>query len=89
MDDEEVFQLLREISDPETEQAALAERKFLELMNGNCDIPLGGLAQKFDDEWVFNAYLAKDELDLGRHVRLTGENPLELATLAHADLMGE
>ncbi|AYG00148.1 hydroxymethylbilane synthase [Lactococcus allomyrinae] len=87
MDDEEVFQLLKEISDPETEQMAIAERKFLELMNGNCDIPLGALAQRFDEEWVFNAFLAKDDNDAGRSVRFTGVNPLSLAVQAYEELM--
>ena len=82
--DDAVFQLLREISDPETEQAALAERHFLTLMNGNCDIPLGGFASRdqASGDWTFQAFLAKSEEDPGRHVEISGPDPYALSQQA-------
>lgn len=86
MADQEIFDLLHQISDETTEQAALAEREFLALMNGNCEIPIGGLAEKFDDNWVFQAFLAKNENDPGKSVFLMGENPMTLAHEAFEQL---
>lgn len=86
MDDESVFGLLRQVSDLETEQMALAERKFLALAQENSAFAVGALAQNFDDDWYFLAFLAKDRAAHGRSIQLTGKNPLILAVQAYEAL---
>ncbi|MFC4652514.1 hydroxymethylbilane synthase [Lactococcus nasutitermitis] len=85
-DDLKMLSLLRSLNDEETAEAAQAERKFLALMNGNCDIPLGALAQKSGDSWIFHAFLAKSQEDVGRKIALEGANPSVLAEEAFEQL---
>ncbi|GBG96688.1 hydroxymethylbilane synthase [Lactococcus termiticola] len=81
-DDQELLELLSHLNHAETELAAKTERHFLALMNGNCEIPIGGLALKTAEGWAFSAFLASDLEDEGRTVRLTGPDPLALANEA-------
>ena len=86
-EDTELIELLAEITDEDTQKAAKAERQFLRRMDGNCEIPLGGYAEKVRDEWVFHAFLAKNRLEKGCYIRLTGENPFVLANQAADQLL--
>ncbi|KAF1299267.1 hydroxymethylbilane synthase [Enterococcus sp. JM4C] len=86
-EDTELIQLLAGITHQETHEAAQAERQFLRRMDGNCEIPLGGYAEKSGDEWIFHAYLAKDRSAEGRYLRLVGANAFELANQAADELL--
>lgn len=86
-EDKELIQLLAEITDEDTQKAAEAERQFLRRMDGNCDIPLGGYAEKTVNEWLFHVFLAKNKMEKGRYLRLTGESPFELANQAANQLL--
>jgi len=85
-DDAEVLELLSLLNDEETETAAKAERHFLALMEGNCEIPIGGHAEKTGDGWAFSAFLARDLEDDGESVHLTGPDPMALAQAAFEQL---
>ena len=43
-DDEELLHLLKLYNDPETAAPVLAERKFLSVLNGGCQVPIGAHA---------------------------------------------
>ncbi|WJH27984.1 hydroxymethylbilane synthase [Paenibacillus sp. CC-CFT742] len=43
-DDEELLHLLKLYNDPETASPVLAERKFLSVLNGGCQVPIGAHA---------------------------------------------
>ncbi|MBB6729296.1 hydroxymethylbilane synthase [Cohnella zeiphila] len=57
-DDAEVRNLLALLNDPKTERAVTAERRFLGLLNGGCQVPIG-------------AYAEAESGDSGTTVRLT------------------
>ncbi|MGM0125793.1 porphobilinogen deaminase [Enterococcus sp. AZ194] len=86
-EDAELIHVLSEITDKLTHEAAKSERQFLRRMDGNCEIPLGGYAEKRDDEWVFHAYLAETRQAKGCYLRLAGESPFELANQAADQLL--
>lgn len=54
-DDEELHQLLSVINDSLTTTTVEAERTFLHLLEGGCQVPIGGYAQKEGDEIVLTA----------------------------------
>lgn len=51
-DDEEVRQLLALYNDDRTAQTVSAERKFLSVLNGGCQIPIGAYATLLDDKKI-------------------------------------
>ncbi|WP_407856272.1 hydroxymethylbilane synthase [Enterococcus hailinensis] len=82
-------ELLNQITDQETQQAAEAERFFLSQMNGNCDIPIGAFAEKKRNTWHFHAFLAENFIATGKQIHLTGSEPLSLAKKAIQKLLPE
>lgn len=84
--DRELFELLSQITDEETQTAAIAERFYLQQMNGNCDIPIGAFAEKDGNDWNFYAFLAENLDSRGRKIHLTGSDPLLLAKQAVGQL---
>lgn len=77
---------LKQITEPKTELAAMAERHFLRQMQGNCEIPIGGFAQSTDSGWKFYGFLAENRKAKGRKICLTGSDPLSIATKAYQAL---
>ncbi|MDL4841693.1 hydroxymethylbilane synthase [Aquibacillus rhizosphaerae] len=57
-DDKELIELLEKISDEHTTRTVTAERTFLHLLNGGCQIPIGGYAYLEGDEVVLTALVA-------------------------------
>lgn len=51
-DDEEVRQLLALYNDPHTSKTVAAERKFLSVLNGGCQIPIGAYASLVEDDKI-------------------------------------
>lgn len=49
-DDAATLELVRPISDPETEATVTAERSFLAELGGDCDLPAGAFAELIDPE---------------------------------------
>jgi hydroxymethylbilane synthase len=86
--DRALVHLLRQITDPVTVQAAEAERAYLRAMDGNCEIPIGGFANRLaTNQWEFHAFLAKNPADAGRSLHLVGADPLSLAKQAVRELL--
>jgi hydroxymethylbilane synthase len=56
--DAELLELLARLNDPQTERAVRAERRFLGLLNGGCQVPIG-------------AYAEAESGDAGSAIRLT------------------
>ena len=86
--DKELMALLRGINDEAAAIACRTERFFLHRANGNCDLPIGGYAHRLDDgQWEFLAFLAESTSKLGVRKRYVGDDPLELAKMAAAELL--
>ncbi|GCF95392.1 porphobilinogen deaminase [Enterococcus florum] len=86
-EDSALQQLLAQLTDSETQAAAEAERYFLHQMDGNCDIPVGAFAKRFNEAWEFYGFLAETVEAEGKQIRLTGKDPLSLAKDALKQLM--
>ncbi|MBL1224861.1 hydroxymethylbilane synthase [Enterococcus sp. BWR-S5] len=52
-----MFDFLREINDPLTEQLVTEERAFLKVLNGNCEVPVGAYAEKMDSGYQMSGFL--------------------------------
>ncbi|MRH42949.1 hydroxymethylbilane synthase [Aquibacillus halophilus] len=60
-DDAELIELLQKISDEKTTRTVTAERTFLHLLNGGCQIPIGGYAYLEGNEVVLTALVATSD----------------------------
>ncbi|WP_208592427.1 hydroxymethylbilane synthase [Gracilibacillus suaedae] len=60
-DDQELLALLEKINDAYTEKTVTAERTFLHLLNGGCQVPIGGYAYLDGDEVVLTALVASSD----------------------------
>lgn len=86
--DKALMALLRGINDEAAAIACRTERFFLHRANGNCDLPIGGYAHRLDDgQWEFLAFLAESTSKPGVRKRYVGDDPLELAKMAAAELL--
>ncbi|MBU8789561.1 hydroxymethylbilane synthase [Oceanobacillus caeni] len=54
-DDQEIREILNKINDSYTARTVTAERTFLQLLDGGCQVPIGGYAYLEDDEIVLTA----------------------------------
>ncbi|KPH77123.1 MULTISPECIES: hydroxymethylbilane synthase [Bacillaceae] len=54
-DDQEIRGILNKINDSYTTRTVTAERTFLQLLDGGCQVPIGGYAYLEDDEIVLTA----------------------------------
>ncbi|MBT5541119.1 MAG: hydroxymethylbilane synthase [Alphaproteobacteria bacterium] len=61
-DDEEIRKLLEPINHPPTEVCYHTERTFLDVMEGNCRVPIGGYALLLDDSTIkFQGLIARPD----------------------------
>ncbi|SNZ11463.1 hydroxymethylbilane synthase [Terribacillus aidingensis] len=80
--DMELIELLAKINDSYTQQTVLAERTFLYLMNGSCQVPIAGVAHMEEDEVVLTALIASAD---GKEVykeEVRGADPQEVGKIA-------
>jgi hydroxymethylbilane synthase len=56
-DDEEIRDILSKISDAYTTRTVSAERTFLRLLDGGCQVPIGGYAELDEDEVILTAFV--------------------------------
>ncbi|SDD13989.1 hydroxymethylbilane synthase [Terribacillus halophilus] len=80
--DMELIELLTKINDSYTQQTVAAERTFLYLMNGSCQVPIAGVAHMEDDDVVLTALIASAD---GKQVfkeEIRGADPQEVGKLA-------
>ena len=54
---DELAAMLSQINDPITATAARMERKFLARYEGGCHLPIGGLAENKDGQWIFRGFI--------------------------------
>lgn len=80
--DMELIELLAKINDYYTQQTVAAERTFLYLMNGSCQVPIAGVAHMEEDNIVLTALIASAD---GKQVfkeEVRGSDPQEVGKLA-------
>ena len=56
-DDDEMRDILSKISDAYTTRTVAAERTFLRLLDGGCQVPIGGYAELDEDEVILTAFV--------------------------------
>ena len=86
--DDRMQELLRELDDAATRAAATAERAFLELLGGGCQVPVGAYAQSEGELLTLTSFLGTAD---GRQVfwgkvRGPAHNPHDLAAAARLTL---
>ncbi|WP_088815249.1 MULTISPECIES: hydroxymethylbilane synthase [Listeria] len=75
-DDAEVLAMLSEIHDTETAFCVRAERAFLKTLNGGCEIPIAGFAQKeADGGLVFTGFVGSVDGMTRLDVQTSGDTP--------------
>lgn len=87
--DNRLGEMLRAVDDGPTRYAATAERAFLELLGGGCQLPVGAYAQSDGGQMELTAFLGTAD---GRQaaqatVRGLADRPEELAAAARAALL--
>ena len=73
-DDEPIKKILNKINDKKTSLCALAERKMLETIGGDCDTAVGGLAEINNGKLTLKAQLFSDEGDESFDYKFTGSD---------------
>ena len=71
--DDFILELVRNINDKKTNLCAIAERKMLQTVGGDCDTAIGGLAQIHDNNLKLTAQLFSDSGNESFNCELTGQ----------------
>lgn len=77
-DDRELLDLLTKINDEYTEKTVKAERTFLHLLNGGCQVPIGGYAYLDADKVVLTALVASGDGKTILKETVTGTDPYQV-----------
>ncbi|SER75103.1 hydroxymethylbilane synthase [Gracilibacillus ureilyticus] len=85
-DDDELLDLLKKINDEYTERTVTAERTFLHLLNGGCQVPIGGYAYLDGEEVVLTALVASGDGKTVLKETVRGTDPVQVGREA-ADLL--
>ncbi|MFT9599763.1 MAG: hydroxymethylbilane synthase, partial [Mesobacillus sp.] len=89
-DDEELLQLLEKFTCAETSATVRAERAFLHMMEGGCQVPIAGYAYLNDqEEIVLTALVGSPDGKIIFKEQVTGTNPEELGELAADRLISQ
>lgn len=80
--DMELIELLAKINDAYTQQTVAAERTFLYLMNGSCQVPIAGVAHMEEDDVVLTALIASVDGKQVYKEEVRGTDPQEVGKLA-------
>ena len=67
-----ILDLIRKINDKNTSLCAIAERKMLQTIGGNCETAVGGLAEIFNNNLKLKAQLFSDSGDESYSYEMTG-----------------
>ena len=73
-DDEKIKSIIQKINDTETSVCAIAERKMLQTIGGDCETAVGGLAKIINNNLVLKAQLFSDEGDQSFDYELSGRD---------------
>jgi hydroxymethylbilane synthase len=75
-DDQEVRDLLAKLHDDATARAVAAERKFLQLLEGGCQVPIAGFAKVEEEEIQLSALVADPTGNKVIHEVIKGTDPI-------------
>ena len=73
-DDGSIKDTIKKINDTETSLCAIAERKMLQTIGGNCETAVGGLAEITNNNLILKAQLFSDEGDESFDYKFTGRD---------------
>ena len=73
-DDEKIKDIIKRINDTETSLCAIAERKVLQTIGGNCETAIGGFAEIINNNLILKAQLFSDEGDESFDYKFTGSD---------------
>ena len=73
-DDKLIFDIIKKINDKETSLCAIAERKMLQTIGGDCETAVGGLAEVNNNNLNLKAQLFSDFGDESFEYELTGKD---------------
>ena len=89
--DSEVMAMLALLNDPKTERAVRAERRFLGLLNGGCQVPIGAYAEAESGEEQstvrLTAMVASPDGATVLRTEAAGTDPLEVGSRAAQELL--
>ena len=88
-DDDRVLNLLRRIEHPATRYAITAERAFLEILGGGCQVPVGAYAASAGELLMLTVFLGTPDGQQVFRAKLPGltHDPLQLASDAYLALV--
>ena len=88
-DDDRVLNLLRRIEHPATRYAITAERAFLEILGGGCQVPVGAYAASAGELLMLTVFLGTPDGQKVFRAKLPGltHDPLQLASDAYLALV--
>lgn len=75
-DDTEIRELLEKINDEQTTKTVTAERTFLRLLDGGCQVPIGGYAELEQNEVVLTAFVGTPDGKTILKEVVRGEDPV-------------
>ena len=73
-DDEKIKDIIKRINDTETSLCAIAERKVLQTLGGNCETAIGGFAEITNNNLTLKAQLFSDEGHESFDCKFTGRD---------------
>jgi len=88
-EDQDLLNLLTLINDEYTAKTVSAERKFLNLLEGSCQVPIAGYAVIEEDEVVLTALVASGDGKTILKTTRKSKDPIEAGELAAADLINQ
>lgn len=74
-DDRELLDLIQKINDEYTEKTVQAERTFLHLLNGGCQVPIGGYASIHNDQITLSALVGSKDGKTILKEQFSGKDP--------------
>jgi hydroxymethylbilane synthase len=86
-EDVEVRELLRKINDDYTTKTVTAERTYLNLLEGGCQIPIGGFAQLENDEVILTALVGTPDGKTILKEIVRGTDPVQVGKEAAEKLL--
>ncbi|GAB2560752.1 hydroxymethylbilane synthase [Gracilibacillus alcaliphilus] len=81
-DDHELLELLTQINDDYTAKTVTAERTFLELLNGGCQVPIGAYAYLDGEAFVLTALVGSSDGNTILKEVVRGTDPVQVGTEA-------
>lgn len=88
-DDQELHNILAKINDAYTTKTVTAERTYLNLLEGGCQIPIGGFAQLEDDEVILTALVGTPDGKTILKEIVRGIDPVQVGKDAAEKLLGQ